>query len=212
MSKTTEETRTGPEPTLEAKLRNVETDTYGGSRCDATITDISEVTAVSGHGGTIRVTVELPSGREHREEFTIPEVASEQYAFVRLMREAGYSLGEAPDAVGAGIPVEVTEDGPSIVVPEPSQSIGERAAGLFDDVAPSFTIPLKAVGVLLWPLVGLKYYPEIHKNEWRRPPDWADWGMEYLVMGYCMSALGWLAIVGVVMMVYIGLGALGVLA
>lgn len=180
------------ETTLKTKLKQIETDTLGGTRCSGTIADISEAEALP-RRDAICVTVELPSGREHSQTFDVPEVASEEYAFVRLMRAAGYSLGEAPDAVGAGVAIEIGDNGPEIVVPEPTQSPRERVLGTFDRVPDEFFLtPLTVMGFLLWPVVGLRLYPRLHRARWSgSDPDWMDWAFEYVFLGCGLSLCVW---------------------
>lgn len=110
------------ESDLQNRLKQVEYDTLDGSKCRATITDITE------KHNRIGVNVELPSGRTHTESFDIPEVASDEYEFVRLLQTTGYGLSALDHAIGADVTVEITDDGPEIVVPEPSRSLSERLA------------------------------------------------------------------------------------
>ncbi len=156
--------RTEPdESDLQQKLKKVEYDTLDGDTCRAEIVDIHE------SYGDIEVTVELPSGRTHTESFDIPQVASDDYEIVRLLEETGYALSTIDHAEeeGAEVRVEITDNGPNIVIPEPDRGVVERAHSVVDKVpdptlyAAGVTLAALTLPISSWPI-----YKSHHQTAW----------------------------------------------
>lgn len=187
MTKTTIDEK---ESDLQQQLKKVEYDTLDGERCHAQITEISQ------RFGEIKVTVELPSGREHTEGFKIPDVASERYRFVRLLKTTGYGLSTLDHAVGADVTVKVGE-GTQIVVPEREKKPREKFAKSIDRVPKP---AIQAGGIMIFfltaPISTFSVYQKWHKERW----GWDVPEGETLIVWILMTML-WLLTVGFALLV-----------
>ena len=99
-------------------------------------------------GDEIAVTARLPSFTEFTERMAYPARDDPEYKFVRLCREAGYSLAAAEQLDGATVEAEQDADGDWQLVAERGPTRREQVSNVLDDVA--FT-GLLTLGFLTYP-------------------------------------------------------------
>ncbi|UXF50930.1 MAG: hypothetical protein HQRvContig03_4 [Haloquadratum phage sp.] len=130
---------------LADELFRVAEDTTADGRVRVEIRDVSKVVYPE-RDPEIAVTVRRPSMEEFTEQMAYPERDDPEYKFVRLCREAGYSLAAAEQLEGATVLAD-NDSGWSLVAErEPTRR--EQLSELLDDVA--FT-GLLTLGFLTYP-------------------------------------------------------------
>lgn len=97
----------------------------------------------------VAVTYRLPSMREVTERMAYPERDDPEFKFVRLCREAGYSLASVEQVDGATVEAEQDGDGDWQLVAEREPTRQEQVSQMLDDIA--FT-GLLTLGFLTYPL------------------------------------------------------------
>lgn len=164
---------------LQKRLERIEYDTITGDACTGVVQDVT--TARSSRRERIVVTIELPSGRVRKEEFDMPQTASERYGLVRLLKSVGLTLGQIADLRGKEVLMEMDAEGtfrlavpdrersPRDVLASKTHSLSERRLGQI----------LLLMTLACWPITGLRVYPKWHQTKHNRPPGVFDWLMEY---------------------------------
>jgi len=130
---------------LADELFRVAEDTTADGRVRVEIRDVSKVVYPEGDP-EIAVTVRRPSMEEFTEQMAYPERDDPEYKFVRLCREAGYSLAAAEQLEGATVLAD--NDGGWSLVAEREPTRREQFSNVLDDVA--FT-GLLTLGFLTYP-------------------------------------------------------------